>query len=126
MEERNVIDLKKARRAAKWNDTKAKLKKTKDAVVDYLIEHPEVALALGVTVISGTVAIVKGGLRSAKTAGRLKLEQNIKELYVYDRSRGFYWKLRKPLTNSQRAVINERLKSGERLGDILVKMGVLE
>lgn len=127
MEEKGVVfDLKKARRQAKWNDAKAKLKKAKDKTVDYLMDHPELMISLGIAVVSGTVALVKGGIRHAKVTNKLQLEKSLKELYVYDRSMGHYWKLRKPLSNNEWAIINNRVKSGERLADILLNMGVLD
>ena len=121
-----VFDLKKARRKAKWNDAKAKLKQAKDKTVDYLMDHPELMISLGIAVVSGTIALVKGGIRNAKVTNKLQLEKSLKELYVYDRSMGHYWKLRKPLSNNEWAIINNRVKSGERLADILLNMGVLD
>ena len=121
-----VFDLRKARRKAKWNDAKAKLKQAKDKTVDYLMDHPELMISLGIAVVSGTYALVKGGIRHAKVANKLQLEKSLKELYVYDRSMGHYWKLRKPLSNNEWAIINNRVKSGERLADILLNMGVLD
>ena len=121
-----VFDLKKARRKAKWNETKAKLKQAKDKTVDYLMGHPELMISLGIAAVSGTVALVKGGVRHAKVTNKLQLEKTLKELYVYDRSMGHYWKLRKPLSNNEWAIINNRVKSGERLADILLNMGVLD
>lgn len=128
MSEKTVIDLKKARRSAKWNDFKAKAKKVKDGTIDYLADHPEVALSLGIAVVSGTVALVKGGIRNAKTLHKLRVEKNLKELYVYDRTYGLghYWKLRRPLTNSEWSMINSAVENGQKLGDILMRMGVLE
>lgn len=121
-----VFDLKKAKRKAKWNDAKVKLKQAKDKTVDYLMDHPELMISIGIAAVSGTYALVKGGIRHAKVTNKLQLEKSLKELYVYDRSMGHYWKLRKPLSNNEWAIINNRVKSGERLADILLNMGVLD
>ena len=90
------------------------------------MDHPELMISLGIAVVSGTVALVKGGIRHAKVTNKLQLEKSLKELYVYDRSMGHYWKLREPLSNNEWAIINNRVKSGERLADILLNMGVLD
>ena len=56
----------------------------------------------------------------------LAKEQDLKDLYCYDRSLGHYWKLRRELTNDEWLEIDKRKKEGERLSDILDDMKVLE
>ena len=43
----------------------------------------------------------------------LTKEQNLKDLYCYDRSLGHYWKLRRELTNEEWLEIDKRKKNGE-------------
>lgn len=45
--------------------------------------------------------------------------------WVYDRSLGHYWKLRRELTNDEWLAIDARMRSGERLADILKELNVL-
>lgn len=56
----------------------------------------------------------------------LRKEENLKDLYCYDRSLGHYWKLRRELTNSEWVEIDKRKKNGERLADILSELKVLK
>lgn len=73
-------------------------------------------------IIGGATAGIKAVDRHAK----LNKEQNLKELYCYDRSLGNYWKLRRELSNAEWIEIDKRKKNGERLGDILYELKVLK
>lgn len=56
----------------------------------------------------------------------LRKEENLKNLYCYDRSLGHYWRLRRELTNKEWLEIDRRKKNGERLADILDELKVLK
>lgn len=73
--------------------------------------------------------IIAGATTITKVVGRrvnLHKEQQVKELYCYDRSLGHYWRLRRDLTNKEWLEIAERKSNGERLADILAEMRVLK
>jgi hypothetical protein len=53
-------------------------------------------------------------------------EKDLKELYVYDRSLGHYWKLKRRLSNKDWASIDKRYREGERLADILNDLDVIK
>ena len=53
-------------------------------------------------------------------------QEDLKDLYCYDRSLGHYWKLRRELTNDEWLEIDKRKKNGERLSDILDELKVLK
>ena len=49
-----------------------------------------------------------------------------KDTRIYDAREGFYWELRRKLTNSERQTISRKRKNGEKLGDILEEMRLLK
>lgn len=67
-----------------------------------------------------------GAVKDANRARLLKKEENLKNLYCYDRSLGHYWALRRKLTNAEWVEIDKRKAQGERLADILNEMKVLK
>ena len=56
----------------------------------------------------------------------LRKQEELKDLYCYDRSLGHYWRLRRELSNKEWLEIDQRKKNGERLSDILAEMTVLK
>lgn len=77
--------------------------------------HKEQIITYGPYVVSG---IAVGAKILSKRAALTK-EEDLKNLYCYDRSLGHYWKLRRELTNDEWLEIDRRKKNGERLSDIL-------
>lgn len=64
-----------------------------------------------------------------RTAGRsinLHKEANLKKLYCYDTSLGHYWRLKRPLKNSDWVTIDKRCREGESLANILNDLKVLK
>lgn len=56
----------------------------------------------------------------------LAKEQNLKDKYIYDRSHGHYWELRRKLSTPELLEIDRRKDKGESLVDILESMRVLK
>lgn len=80
------------------------------------------------TVLTLTPVVVGGLATVAKVVGKhtnLRKEEELKDLYCYDRSLGHYWRLRRDLTNKEWLEIDKRKQNGERLSDILDDMKVL-
>lgn len=69
---------------------------------------------------------IVGLTRFAWKKTRLKEEKNLKTKFVYDRSGGSYWELRRPLSTRERLELDRRRKHGESTGDILSSMRVLK
>ena len=89
---------------------------------DWIIRNKETILILTPIAIKGLTTITKVvGKRS-----NLKKEEELKDLYCYDRSLGHYWRLRRELSNKEWLEIDQRKKNGERLADILDEMKVLK
>ena len=80
------------------------------------------AIAAATTAVAGLgTKVVKG--HNKKKA--LQEEKDLKELYVYDRRLGHYWKVRRKLSNEEWVVIDRRQRDGERLADILTDLRLL-
>ena len=77
------------------------------------------AVSIGLTV---TPFIV----RFATKRTNLAKEQKLKDMYIYDRSHGHYWELRRKLSNRELTEIDRRKDKGESLVDILESMRVLK
>lgn len=112
-----VNNKKKADRRA-W--VYEKVNKAKWFVEDHKAQIAAVAAATSVVV--GTIMQIA---RMVSQQDRLKKAKDLKELYCYDRSLGHYWKLRRELTNDEWLAIDARMRSGERLADILKELNVL-
>ena len=76
-------------------------------------------------VLTTGVWIFKKGISSIGTLGTLRAEKALKTLYIYDRSTGHYWHLKRALKSSEYLAIEARRKAGEKLGEILSSMRVL-
>lgn len=97
---------------------KARLEKAKDWCVD----NKEL-LIVGIPVMVGAITGV--AKMTGKYINTCKQEQ-VKNLYCYDRSLGHYWKLRREVSNDEWLAIDKRKANGERLADILESMKVLK
>lgn len=95
--------------------------KTKQAY-QWCKENPEMAIAIGSAVFAGGKYLAKASIKRSN----IKAEEDVKNLYCYDRSLGHYWKLRRELRNDEWIEIDRRKQNGERLSDILYSMRVLD
>ena len=105
----------------KWEEFKAKAKCKFIAAKNWCEENKELVIAAVPALIGGFFEIVKIA-NKAEARGE---EKELKELYIYDRSMGHYWKLRRRLTNSEYREIERRRSEGESMGEILESMRVL-
>lgn len=116
-----ISDYKKLSWKIQYQQLKAEAKvKAKKAWV-WIVDNNEVSLPLIGMAIGGGVKLAK----YHRYKKRINKEEELKDLYCYDRSLGHYWKLRRKLTNAEWLEINERKANGENLGDILRDMRVL-
>lgn len=119
MEVVNMKDIKKeARKRAIKEKVTTKLRDGKE----WVMRNKEAVITLTPIVVGGITTV-------AKVVGKrvnLHKQEDLKDLYCYDRSLGHYWKLRRELTNQEWLEIDKRKKEGERLSDILETMKVLK
>lgn len=95
--------------------------KTKQAY-QWCKDNPEMAITIGSVIFAGGKYCVKAGVKHRQ----IKEQEDVKNLYCYDRSLGHYWKLRRELRNDEWIEIDRRKQNGERLSDILYSMRVLD
>ena len=124
-EEFNIVDFNKQ---AKKIKRKKKREERWNKILNWCKNNPEytalflsTASGIVVFVVKGVVSITKQTIKTKN----LKKEEDLKNLYCYDRSLGHYWSLKRELTNAEWLAIDERKKNGERLSDILKDLNVL-
>lgn len=92
---------------------------------EWLVENKELVILL-VPVAVGGLRLANNGVKAISKRVNLSKQEDIKNLYCYDRSLGHYWALRRELTNKEWLEIDLRKKNGERLSDILDELKVLK
>ena len=106
----------------KFSVIKNKIKVGVYEAYEWCRDNPEMAIAIGGGILAGSKFLVKSGIKRSN----LNKQEDLKNLYCYDRSLGHYWKLRRELRNDEWIEIDRRKRSGETLSDILYSMHVLE
>lgn len=109
-------------RAIKKAQFKAKVHRIVNNAKNWIIDNKEAILVLAPVCVGALTTCIKVAGKRAN----LNKEQDLKDLYCYDRSLGHYWRLRRELTNAEWIEIDQRKKNGERLGDILDELKVLK
>lgn len=85
-------------------------------------EHKAELAVFGPPVIAAIVELVK----TVAKRSTVNEERHLKENYIYDRSMGHYYELRRKLKSSEWLQIEQRKREGESLGEILQDMRVLK
>ena len=105
----------------KWNAVKTSVDIRLWQAREWGKEHPEEAATIICTAI-GAIGLIG---RRAYHRHKVHMESQLKERYIYDRSLGRYWKLRRKLTTSEQIQISEMKRAGMSYGDILTKLKLL-
>jgi hypothetical protein len=114
-----IIDFAKERRR---QERKEKFNRKVEDAFNWAYDHKEVLMIAAPVVVGAVTA----GTKFIGKQITLHKEQNLKDLYCYDRSLGHYWRLKRELTNSEWVEIDQRKQNGERLADILDELKVLK
>lgn len=117
-----IKDFKKESRRRKRKEMIDSAKKKVNETLVWIDQNKEVLIIL----VPAVAGAVKFTTKTINSHVNLKKEEQLKNLYCYDRSLGHYWKLRRELTNSEWIEIDRRKKQGERLADILDELKVLK
>lgn len=114
MEEKKTLKerFEEASERAKW--------KVQDAV-DWCNRNKELIVVLAPIAAGTIVELIKIGTKRHT----VNEEKRLKERYVYDRSNGHYYELKRQPKSSEWIQIEHRKDSGESLGDILNDMRLL-
>lgn len=117
-----TIDTRTAKQ--KFEDAKSEAKAKIHDALDWAVENKELVMAALPLATIGANGITKVVKSIAKNRN-IKAEEALKKLYVYDRRNGMYLKLRKPLNEAQKSLIDQRRRNGETLTQILTSMRML-
>lgn len=90
-------------------------------VEEWAKANPYEAATVGVAFFG---AVVEIGRRIDRNA-RVRREAMLKNRFIYDRSLGSYWKLRRAPTQSEMLKIERLRKSGMSYGDILTRLKLI-
>ena len=102
-----------------WKDRQ--VQRAKDGV-QWCVDHPE----FGIPIV---LAAVKGGQKVITNASRaytVEKEIRFRQCSIYDRSMGRYIELKRPLTDYEAMIIEERKRNGEGLMAILTSMNLVK
>ena len=117
-----VYTMSELERARKKAQVREWFQDKKDRATTWCYAHRYQIITYGPIVVSGIAA----GVKMLSKHAALAKEQDLKDLYCYDRSLGHYWKLRRELTNEEWLEVDKRKQNGDRLSDILDDMNVLD
>ena len=110
---------------AKWTGFTIKTKVKAREVYYWCRDHKEEAAFIATTGVAVIGAVGKAAKRIDRKID-LKREQDLKDLYVYDRSLGIYHELRRKLRPSEVLEIDRRRAAGESMTYILSSMRLLK
>ncbi len=117
-----IITVEDFKKESKKRQRKEWLQHKFNDVGNWVCRNKDLILVLGPAAF-GAVTV---GVKAANKHKSQKKEEELKDLYCYDRSLGHYWRLRRELTNSEWLEIDKRKNNGERLADILDELKVLK
>ena len=117
-----TINIEDFRKEAKKRERKEKIQRKIRSGKDWISRNKELVIGITPVAIGGITTV-------AKVVGKrvnLRKQEELKDLYCYDRSLGHYWRLKRELSNKEWLDVDRRKKNGERLSDILSEMKVLK
>lgn len=110
---------------AKWTGFTIKVKVKARETYQWIVTHKEEA-AFVVTTSIAAISAVEKIIRTIDRKVDLKKEKDLKELYVYDRSRGKYHRLRHKMTTREAIEFDQRRREGETVTQILSSMDLIK
>lgn len=106
-----------------WLEEKSEEAKWKiHDVTEWCKENKESIIVFGPAIVSGIIEIAKISTKRRTVND----EKVLKDRYIYDRSSGHYYELKRKPKNSEWIQIDERRRHGEPLSWILNDMGLLK
>lgn len=106
-----------------WFEEKSDWAKWKaQAAVDWCKEHKEAIIVFGPVIMGGIIEIAKISTKRHT----VNEEKALKERYIYDRSTGHYYEMKRKPKSSEWLQIEQRKQNGETLGSILNDMKLLK
>lgn len=114
--------FKKIRFEQKKREFKEKAKQKIHNGYEWFLAHKDEIVFLTPIVVGGITTVAKVVCKRVNQ----RKDEELHDLYCYDRSLGHYWRLKRELSNKEWLEIDKRKKEGERLADILADMRVLK
>ena len=117
------MEVEERKSLKKWFEEKSERAKWKvQDAIDWCREHKEAIIVFGPVIMGGIIEIAKISTKRHTVSE----EKALKERYVYDRSTGHYYELRRKPKGSEWLQIEQRKQNGETLGWILNDMRLLK
>lgn len=115
--------MKEKKTFKEWLDEKSDWTKCKlHCAVERCKEHKETVIVFGPVIMGGIIEICKISTKRHV----VNEEKALKERYIYDRSTGHYYELKRQPKSREWLMIEQRKKNGETLGMILNDMRLLK
>lgn len=106
-----------------WFEEKSDLAKEKAmGAIEWCKNHKEAIIVFGPVAMGGIIEIAKISTKRHT----VNEEKALKERYIYDRSNGHYYELKRQPKRSEWLQIDQRRQNGETLGWILNDMRLLK
>lgn len=125
-DDKNIIDM-EVQYKSRWEKFKYRSREKAEKVITWIKDRPQEAAIVGSIIIVGTdkiVHVIKKWKSIQPTQAELDREWH--DTHVYDRSNGFYYKLKRPMTAGEAMRFSQRRRAGEDVGDILTSMRLLK
>ena len=121
-----IIDM-EVQYKSRWEKFKHKAWTKKEKFVNWVKEKPQEAAIVGSVVIVGADKLFKG-IKKLKELQptQAELDREWHDTHVYDRSLGYYYNLKRPMSGTEAMEFSTRKKRGETTGDILRSMNLLK
>jgi beta-galactosidase beta subunit len=124
--EDKIIDM-EVQYKSRWEKFKYKTRDKIERAIRWVKEKPEQAAIVGSVVIVGADKLFKG-IKKLKELQptQAELDREWHDTHVYDRSLGYYYNLKRPMSGTEAMEFSQRKKRGESTGDILRSMNLLK
>lgn len=115
--------MKQKRTFKEWKEDKKEALRVKaQNAAEFCSRHKEAIIVFGPVVIGTSMEILK----TITKRHNLKEEKDLKDKYIYDRSAGHYYELRRKPKQSEWRIIDHRREEGDSYGDILEDLRLLK
>lgn len=121
-----IIDMEVTYKS-KWEKFKHKAWTKKEKFVNWVKDYPQEAAVFGSVILVGADKLFKG-IKKLKELQptQAELDREWHDTHVYDRSLGYYYNLKRPMSGTEAMEFSNRKKRGETTGDILRSMNLLK
>ena len=120
--EDNTIDFNKIKRRMKREELKNNIKEKINNSVEWCKENMNVLVFFTPIIVVGISYVARVTHRNRV----IRKEENLKQLYVYDKRKGHYCRLKRKLKGNEWVIIDKRHSMGESMSEILNDMKLLK